>query len=214
MKNVFLFLLMGLGLLAISSCEDSETPSSIESGPSPDQETQTTPDMPQEKPEPIYVIMNTSKGEVTIELDPERAPLTVANFLEYVDSGFYEGTIFHRVIPDFMIQGGGFTPDGERKETRNPIMLESKNGLSNLAGTIAMARTEAPNSATSQFFINVQNNTNLDYAPGNAGYAVFGRVTSGMDVVNAIRLSQTTVNRPHFNWPVEPVIIHSIRREE
>jgi len=161
-----------------------------------------------------YVEMTTSKGTIVIELDPNAAPVTVANFLAYVDEGFYDGTIFHRVIPTFMIQGGGFTADGEKKETKSPIILESDNGLSNKIGTVAMARTQAPNSATAQFFINVANNDFLDYKPSNPGYAVFGRVIEGMDVVNEIRQVNTGVVNGRPDWPKEDVLIEKVVRAE
>lgn len=161
-----------------------------------------------------YVEMQTSKGKIILELNPNRAPITTANFLAYVDDGFYDGTIFHRVIPNFMIQGGGLTPDGDKKETRSPITLESDNGLSNKIGTIAMARTNAPNSATAQFFINVANNEPLDYKPSNPGYAVFGKVIEGMDVVNEIRQVKTSVKNNRPNWPVEDVVIEKVVRAE
>jgi len=161
-----------------------------------------------------YVEMQTSKGKIILELNPNRAPITTANFLAYVDEGFYDGTIFHRVIPNFMIQGGGLTPDGDKKETRSPITLESDNGLSNKIGTIAMARTNAPNSATAQFFINVANNEPLDYKPSNPGYAVFGKVIEGMDVVNEIRQVKTSVKNNRPNWPVEDVVIEKVVRAE
>lgn len=153
------------------------------------------------------VVLETNKGNIEIALDKQNAPVTVENFIAYVDSGFYEGTVFHRVIPGFMIQGGGFLPEGTKKATNDPIVLESGNGLKNEAGTIAMARTNAPDSATSQFFINTVDNPFLDYGPGNPGYAVFGKVVSGMDVVKSIESVKTNVNGPHQNWPVEDVII-------
>jgi cyclophilin family peptidyl-prolyl cis-trans isomerase len=166
------------------------------------------------EPEPMeYVVIETSKGNISLELDPNKAPVTVANFLAYVDAGFYDNTVFHRVIDGFMIQGGGFTTEGEKKETRNPITLESNNGLSNEVGTIAMARTQAPNSATAQFFINLKDNNFLDYQPGNPGYAVFGRVTSGMDVVNEIRQAETGVKNGMRDWPIEDVVIQKVYRE-
>ena len=156
-------------------------------------------------------IMKTSKGEIRLELYPEKAPATVANFVTYAKDGFYDGTIFHRVIGNFMIQGGGFTPDMQRKGTREPITNESNNGLSNRRGTIAMARLPEPHSATSQFFINVQNNMNLDHKGDDGwGYAVFGRVSEGMDVVDDIRFVQTAVKAPFRDVPVEPVIIESV----
>jgi len=159
-------------------------------------------------------VIQTSKGEIHIELFAEQAPITVANFINYANSGFYDGTIFHRVISHFMIQGGGFTPEMEKKATGEPITNEANNGLSNKRGTIAMARTNEPHSATAQFFINVQDNMNLDYtgqtAPGGWGYAVFGRVTNGMEVVDDIRFAQTTRVGPYSDVPVEPVIIEHI----
>ncbi|MFT4250805.1 MAG: peptidylprolyl isomerase [Candidatus Woesearchaeota archaeon] len=157
------------------------------------------------------VVIQTNHGEIIVELDQENAPVTVQNFLEYVDAGFYENTIFHRVIVDFMIQGGGFTPDGMQKQTNPPIALESQTGLSNDRGTIAMARTSVPDSATAQFFINHADNDFLNYAPNNPGYAVFGRVIEGMDVVDEIAQVQTG-SSPMPDWPVEDVIITSVSR--
>ena len=157
--------------------------------------------------------IETSKGTITLELDGEKAPATVANFAEYAKSGFYDGTIFHRVIDGFMIQGGGFTRDMNQKETREPIMIESMNGLSNARGTIAMARTMDPNSATSQFFINLVDNGFLDFTSPTAqgyGYAVFGRVTDGLDVVDAIAKSRTRSVGPHENVPEEAVVIRKV----
>jgi peptidyl-prolyl cis-trans isomerase B (cyclophilin B) len=160
------------------------------------------------------VTIQTSKGEIQLELFAEQAPVTVENFLSYARSGFYDGTIFHRVISHFMIQGGGFTPDMEKKPTGEPIANEATNGLSNKRGTIAMARTSDPHSATAQFFINVQDNMNLDHTgqanPSTWGYAVFGRVTGGMEVVDDIRFVQTTKVGPHSDVPVEPVVIERI----
>jgi len=154
------------------------------------------------------VVLETSKGNIEIELDRENAPVTVENFLGYVNSGFYDGTVFHRVISSFMIQGGGFTGEGVEKETNPPIKLESDNGLKNSRGTVAMARTNQPDSATSQFFINVADNPFLDYAPGNDGYAVFGKVVSGMDVVDEIKSVQTTTKYGAYqDWPVEDIVI-------
>ena len=158
------------------------------------------------------VRLETSMGTIVIELDRQAAPVTVKNFLEYAESGFYDGTIFHRVIPGFMIQTGGFTNNLERKKTRNPILNEAKNGLSNKRGTIAMARTSDPNSATSQFFINHKDNTPLDYAAGgNPGYAVFGKVTEGMDIVDAIAAVKTATRNGMDDVPVEPVVIKSAK---
>ena len=162
--------------------------------------------------EATRVVMKTSLGEIHLELYPDQAPATVENFLEYANSGFYDGTIFHRVISNFMIQGGGFTSDMQKKGTRDPIPNDSNNGLSNRRGTIAMARLPQPHSATAQFFINVQNNMNLDYKGGNEwGYAVFGKVTEGLDVVDDIRYVQTANKPPFSDVPVEPVIIEQVR---
>ncbi|WP_119156894.1 peptidylprolyl isomerase [Caldimonas tepidiphila] len=163
------------------------------------------------------VKMSTSAGDIVVELDAARAPKTVENFLHYVKEGHYNGTIFHRVIDGFMIQGGGFTPDmSEKPASRAAIPLESRNGLANRRGTIAMARTMDPNSARAQFFINVSDNAFLDAAnsrDGN-GYAVFGRVTSGMDVVDRIKSVKTGRRGPHGDVPVEPVLIKQISLEK
>lgn len=149
------------------------------------------------------VRLSTTAGDIVLELDAAKAPATVENFLAYVDSGFYSGTIFHRVKPDFMIQGGGFTADFKKKDTRAPISNEAGNGLKNLRGTIAMARTSDPNSATAQFFINVVDNSFLDYRgdnPRDIGYAVFGKVVSGMEAVDKIRHTPTGAGGP---FPVD-----------
>lgn len=159
------------------------------------------------------VTMKTSLGDVRIELDAERAPITVENFLAYVDDGFYDGTVFHRVIPNFMIQGGGFDEDLKQKSTRAPIRNEAQNGLRNERGTLAMARTSDPNSATSQFFINLVDNAPLDHGARDFGYAVFGRVIGGMDVVERIGSVPTGNRGMHQNVPLEPVTIVSIERE-
>lgn len=152
----------------------------------------------------------TSKGPFVIQLRPDAAPKTVENFLEYVRDGFYDNTVFHRVIPGFMIQGGGFTNDLTRKPTQDPIVNEAKPTLKNLRGSIAMARTSAPDSATSQFFINVVNNGFLDAGVRGAGYAVFGKVTEGMGVVDAIAGVDTKNARGMADVPVDPVIIESV----
>ena len=158
----------------------------------------------------------TSAGDIVVELDAAKAPKTVANFVEYVKAGHYDGTIFHRVIPNFMIQGGGMTPDMKEKATRAPIPLESGNGLDNVRGTLAMARTMDPNSATAQFFINVVDNGFLNKAQsrdGN-GYAVFGKVVSGMEVVDKIRAVPTGNKGMHQNVPLEPVLINKATLEK
>jgi len=158
------------------------------------------------------VELKTSQGVVTLELYPDRAPKTVENFLQYVREGFYNGTVFHRVIPNFMIQGGGFTPDMAQKPTRGPIINEAANGLRNNTGWVAMARTSDPHSASAQFFINVKDNDFLNH-PGQSGwgYAVFGRVVGGMDIVNRIAAVPTANRGPHANVPVTPVVIESAR---
>jgi len=152
-------------------------------------------------------VLETSMGTIEVRLNRSAAPDTVENFVNYVKAGHYDGLIFHRVISNFMIQGGGFTADGQQRTVEAPIKLESNNGLKNKVGTIAMARTNVPDSATSQFFINVEDNVMLNYAANNPGYAVFGKVTSGMDVVNEIRYVETANKGPHADWPVEDVVI-------
>jgi cyclophilin family peptidyl-prolyl cis-trans isomerase len=157
------------------------------------------------------VVMETSAGTVKIELFEDKAPVSVKNFLAYVEDKHYDGTIFHRVIEDFMIQGGGFEPGLKEKKTKDPIKNESNNGVSNLRGTIAMARTNVPDSATSQFYINVKDNKGLDGADDKAGYAVFGKVTEGMDVVDKIKVVKTGSKMGFRDVPVEDVVIKSIR---
>jgi cyclophilin family peptidyl-prolyl cis-trans isomerase len=160
------------------------------------------------------VVMETSLGTIKIELYPDKAPITVKNFLQYVDDKFYDGTIFHRVIEDFMIQGGGFQPGMKEKKTRAPIKNESSNGLSNKRGTIAMARTNRPDSATAQFYINVKDNNFLDKAQARdrVGYCVFGKVIEGMDVVDKIRRVKTGTQGDFENVPSDDVVIKSVRR--
>jgi peptidyl-prolyl cis-trans isomerase B (cyclophilin B) len=156
----------------------------------------------------MAVVLTTNHGKITIELDAEKAPKTVENFLDYVKSGHYDGTIFHRVINGFMIQGGGFEPGMKQKATRDPIENEAANGLNNDCYTIAMARTNDPHSASAQFFINVKDNDFLNYSgPNNWGYCVFGKVTDGTDVVDAIRKVRTGSKGFHGDVPVEDVII-------
>ncbi len=158
------------------------------------------------------VALDTTMGTIVIELAPKEAPKTVANFLEYVKSGHYDNTVFHRVMGNFMIQAGGYTADLAEKPTRAPIPLESQNGLKNNRGTVAMARRGDPNSATSQFFINVVDNGRLNYPePDGHGYAVFGKVVQGMDVVDKIRSVATTSSGSHQNVPVTPVVIKTAR---
>lgn len=160
------------------------------------------------------VILHTSKGPITLELYDDQAPLSVENFLQYARDGHYDGTIFHRVISNFMIQGGGFEPDMTRRETREPITNEADNGLTNARGTIAMARTTMPHSATAQFYINVTDNPSLDHRGTQSGatwgYAVFGRVTEGMEVVDAIRFVETATVSGMQDVPIDPVIIERV----
>lgn len=160
------------------------------------------------------VVVETNMGSFEVELNEEKAPVTVKNFLGYVDDKFYNGTIFHRVINGFMIQGGGFDEKMTEKKTKAPIENESKNGLTNDVGTIAMARTADPKSATAQFFINVNDNSSLNYpSPDGHGYAVFGKVTSGMHVVNRIKMVKTGRIGQHSDVPMDTVVIKSIKKK-
>jgi len=163
------------------------------------------------------VKLETNKGTITLELDAEKAPNSVENFVTYVNDGFYDGTIFHRVIPGFMIQGGGMNPDMSEKANKSPIKNEANNGLKNDRGTIAMARTNDPHSATSQFFINLKDNGFLDHtseSPAGWGYAVFGKVIDGMDVVDEIAKVKTGNHGPHGDVPLEPVVIEKATVEK
>lgn len=166
---------------------------------------------------PVAVVIATSMGDITVQLDAEKAPVTVSNFLAYVDAKFYDGTVFHRVIPNFMIQGGGFDETLSQKKTHAPIKNEAANGLKNSRGTIAMARTMIVDSATAQFFINSVDNKFLDHrapTPQGFGYAVFGMVTQGMDVVDKISGVKTGNVNGMGDVPLQPVVIKSIRRAE
>lgn len=159
------------------------------------------------------VKIETTMGDIIVELNAEKAPITVENFLTYVKDGFFAGTIFHRVIPNFMIQGGGMLEDMSQKQTRDAIKIEADNGLSNDRGTIAMARTMIPDSATAQFFINVKNNTFLNHSAKTDqgwGYCVFGTVTDGMDVADKIVSTPTTMKAGHSDVPVDPIIINNV----
>ena len=166
------------------------------------------------------VIMKTTDGDIIVELFAKKSPVTVENFLAYVDAGYYDGTVFHRVISNFMIQGGGFTTEMKEKPTRDPIVNESSNKLHNTRGTLAMARTSDPNSATAQFFINQRSNLRLDWTPGSEGYAVFGEVIEGMQVVDIIALTDTgpasveTSRGPAVfqDVPVKPIVVLSVSR--
>jgi len=170
---------------------------------------------PSPSPSPAGPIatVETSLGRIRIALDQERAPISVANFAKYARSGHYAGTVFHRVIPGFMIQGGGMTAELQEKPTSPPIRNEARNGVRNTRGSIAMARTNDPNSATSQFFINVKDNASLDFGINGAGYAVFGQVIEGMDVVDKIVAVPTKNAGPYQNVPVTPVLIKSVKVE-
>jgi len=162
------------------------------------------------------VVIDTSLGVITVELWPDKSPKTVENFLSYVDAGFFDGLIFHRVISGFMIQGGGFTPDMQQKSTQDPVENEASADVGNDRGTLAMARTNDPHSATAQFFINHKDNDFLNHSAPTTqgyGYCVFGKVTDGMDVVDAIADVQTTTVGPYGDVPAQPVVIHSIKRQ-
>jgi peptidyl-prolyl cis-trans isomerase A (cyclophilin A) len=155
----------------------------------------------------------TSLGDFTFELFEKDAPLSVANFLSYIDAGFFDGTIFHRIVPGFVIQGGGFTEDMTQKKTQSPVKNEADNGRKNKRGTLSMARTSDINSATSQFFVNLKDNEFLDHSRGNFGYAVFAQVTEGMDVIDKIAAVETGRKRGFDDVPVEAVIMKSVRRQ-
>ena len=159
------------------------------------------------------IVLHTSAGDITIELDKTNAPISSANFVEYAKKGHYDGTIFHRIIDNFMIQGGGFTPSMEQKEPGEPIQNEADNGLKNEIGTVAMARTMEPHSATAQFFINVSDNAFLNHTAKDTqgwGYAVFGKVTEGLDVVDTLKGCETGTKMGHQDVPLEDVIIESV----
>ena len=195
------FALSGLALAQTEGKEAEEQPAPAEAAEkekkAEEKETVSNP----------LVVFETTKGKMTIELYPEEAPITVENFLTYVNEGFFNGTVFHRVIPRFVIQGGGMTADMERKKTHAPIKNEADNGLKNLRGTLSMARTTDPNSATSQFFVNLNDNAPLDYSETSAGYAVFGKVIRGMDVVDAIAAVKTTTKGQYRDVPAQPITV-------
>ena len=169
-----------------------------------------TPAIEAEKPQ---VVMQTSMGKMVITLLPGKAPVTVANFLAYVDAGFYDNTIFHRVIPGFVIQGGGFDASMRQKQTNAPIVNESDNGLANRRGTLSMARLPDPDSATTQFFINLENNTNLNASFNKPGYAVFAEVTEGLPIIDMVSRVRTGTVKQHRDVPLEPVLILSVQRK-
>lgn len=213
-KNISKLSLAILAMVFMSACsaENTATQGSI----SPETaavDTAAKVDMSDTDTESPSVVFETSAGNFTVKLNAEKAPLTVANFLQYVESGFYRGTIFNRVIGNFMIQGGGFTVDMTKKATRTPIINEADNGLKNTVGTIAMARTNVPHSATSQFFINVENNDSLNHRAKNSrgwGYAVFGEVTEGLAVIEAIKTVPVAPRAGHQHMPLEAIIIQRI----
>lgn len=196
-------------LLALSSLVLAASAAAQDAAPAP------TPAAPSAAPTVAFVLLSTTKGDIVLELDRVKAPITTANFLANVGKGQYDGTVFHRVIPTFMIQGGGFDVNHSEKPTGDPIANEGLNGLSNLRGTIAMARTNDPNSARAQFFVNVVDNPRLDGTPTRPGYAVFGRVVRGMEVVDVIRDVPTSVQQatmrgssmPMKDWPTEEIVI-------
>jgi len=201
---VMILIVAALAVIAVIQKTALEPPQN----PQQAKETFVEPQKP--KDEKKIVKLETTMGDITIELNEKAAPVTVKNFLRYVEEGFYDGTIFHRVINNFMIQGGGFTQDMKRKQTHPPIKNEASNGLKNDRGTIAMARMPNPDSATSQFFINHRDNNSLNYTgPSRPGYAVFGKIIEGMDVVDKIAAVKTTVRGRMKDIPVEPVIINS-----
>lgn len=190
-------------------------PEPVAEAPAPEPPAKKAAPKPAPPPPPKNprVVISTTKGDMTLELDPDKAPETVKNFLSYVDEGFYAGTVFHRVIPGFMIQGGGHTADLQKKPTKAPIRNEATNGLKNLRGTISMARTANPHSATSQFFINHADNAMLDNGPQQGwGYAVFGKVIEGLDVLDAIANTPTGNSGGMADVPRETILINSIKR--
>lgn len=211
----FLFAVLAIGMVAsLAGCSSKNRPVLYEPGatsvwPTTRQERTRPGAQPEQRLPRVELITN--KGTIIIELFKDEAPVSVANFLSYVRDGYYDGLIFHRVEPAFVIQGGGFTADLETRETRPPIINEAGNGLRNMRGTVAMARTGQVNSATSQFFINLVDNFSFNGDGILSGYAVFGRVYEGMDVVDAIAVVDTTSVGPLDNVPAEPVIIESAR---
>lgn len=199
-------------LAVLAGCRSKPEPDLYRPGDTPTWRTVDETAMQRQMAERVEVVLNTSDGQITIELYEDLAPETTANFLEYVEAGFYDGTIFHRVIPGFMIQGGGFTATLDEKPTFEAIPNESDNGLANRRGTVAMARTDDPDSATSQFFINLTDNAFLNASGDTPGYTVFGRVTSGMEVVDGIAQVQTASDGPHDDVPVNPILIMTARQ--
>ena len=209
-------LLLAFFLPACGGGGDSASPESEPAAETTPMETTMPPTDPESDlptPGPSAVLMRTSAGDLTIELYPNEAPRTVENFLQYVEDGFYDGTIFHRVVRGFVIQGGGFTADMMEKDNREPIENEARNGLMNLRGTLSMARTMDPHSATSQFFVNTKDNAMLDHTEPTTtrgwGYAVFGMVISGMEAVDRIEASRVVSRAGHNDVPETPIVIES-----
>ncbi|MGC9450273.1 MAG: peptidylprolyl isomerase [Oceanipulchritudo sp.] len=202
-----------LALVALTGCRGRPHPDLFEPGDIDVWRTVAPAAQGQEQADSLPLVeLQTTKGIILIQLYEEQAPESVANFLEYVEDGFFEGTIFHRIVPGFVIQGGGFTPDLEQKPTREPILNEAGNGLRNVRGSVAMARTSDLDSANSQFFINLVDNAALNGDGVTGGYAVFGRVYEGMDVVDEISLVETATQGRMEGVPVDPVVILSTRR--
>jgi cyclophilin family peptidyl-prolyl cis-trans isomerase len=194
-------------VFALSATAFAETESEAATEEAPETEAKAEKAEKAEKESNPLVVFETTKGKMTIELYPKEAPISVENFLTYVNEGFYEGTVFHRVIPRFVIQGGGMDADMNRKATHKPIKNEADNGLKNLRGTLSMARTNDPNSATSQFFINLVDNVALDKSATSAGYAVFGKVIRGLDIVDAIAKVETTTKGQYRDVPAKPITV-------
>lgn len=206
--SILIVVFLAAGIVCLTGCEEDETKKEVE-------KTETKVVAKPQQTESVQVKLATTMGDIVLELDPARAPVSVANFVQYVNDGFFDGLIFHRVIPGFMIQGGGFDNDLNKKEPRASIVNETGNKVRNLRGTIAMARTNAPNSATSQFFINHKDNASLDFDGPYGGYAVFGAVVEGMHVVDAIakvrqQPKRTKNGQSLPNCPAENVIITSV----
>ena len=209
MKQMRLVLVAMCVVLFVSAVQAADPPQAEDKAPADAKKAEAQAEQKEKTPNPVVKIV-TNKGDIQIELDVEKAPISVANFLKYAKSDFYNGTIFHRVIKDFMIQGGGMTPDMQEKKTNPPIKNESDNGLRNNRGTIAMARKNPPDSATSQFYINHKDNAFLNGSKTKPGYAVFGKVVKGMEVVDAIAAVSTRKVGSHGTVPVEPVTIKSV----
>lgn len=212
--SILIVLFLAAGTVCLTGCEEDDTKDEVEKTETKAVDKPQQAESVKQQTGSVKVKLATTMGDIVLELDPEKAPVSVANFVQYINDGFFDGLIFHRVMPNFMIQAGGFDNDLNKKEPRAPIINEASNGLRNNRGTIAMARTNAPNSATSQFFINHRNNPNLDFKGPNTGYAVFGAVVEGMHVVDAIATVKQQPKRAKNgqglpNCPAENVVITS-----